>query len=155
MNKQDLVKHLDEVLVSIRLQAEKVGNLIGDPKLREDLTTAMTNIRTVSERANVIAAKLDTLTANADTAVTGVKADMDRLTVKLGDDLDKLGQAFRQFQEISAKINNGKGTAGQLINDPKLYDELALTAKQLNKVAASLNRLMEQWEREGVSIKAK
>jgi phospholipid/cholesterol/gamma-HCH transport system substrate-binding protein len=155
MNKQDLVKHLDEVLVSIRIQAEKVGNLVGDPKLHDDLNKAMTNIRAVSERANVIAAKLDKLTANADTAVTGVRADMDRLTVKFGDDLDKLGITFRQFQEISAKINNGKGSAGQLINDPKLYDELTLTARQLNKVAATLSRLVEQWEREGVSIKTK
>ena len=160
-NKQGLVQHADETLIALRTQVEKFGKvmesmqaMIGDPKLRQDLAAAMTNIRKATEHADAIAIKLDGLATNTDNTVTAVKKNVDQLTVKVGDNLDKLGQSLQQIQEISAKINNGKGTAGALINDPRLYEELAMTAKQLNAVAATLARLADQWEHEGVSIKS-
>jgi phospholipid/cholesterol/gamma-HCH transport system substrate-binding protein len=172
-NRQKLVQHLDETIVSLRTQAEKVGavmdstrSLLNDPKLQEDIRQTLANIHEVTDRANKIGVKLDTLADNANATLGDVRTtvgdankviaktdkNLDQISHQVGDDLDKLGQTFKQFQEISEKINKGHGTAGALINDPKLYDELATTAKELNVVAASMERLMDQWEKDGISV---
>ncbi len=87
------------------------------------------------------------------TTIARTNENVDRLATKTGEDLDKLGVVFHQLQEISDKINTGHGTAGALLNDPKLYDQMASTAKELNIVATSLSRLVDQWEHEGVTVK--
>ena len=166
-NKQQLVQHVDQMIVSFQKQVEKAGKVmetadewLGDPKLKSDLRIAMSNVREASERANKIAANLDKLTDNANATMADVRTtlsrtdkNLDMLTHQVGDDLDKIGRNFEEIQQIADKINHGKGTAGALINDPRLYDELSATAKQLNVVSASLARLIDQWEHEGVSLK--
>jgi hypothetical protein len=57
------------------------------------------------------------------------------------------------IQSITTKIDAGKGTAGQFINDPKLYQSLVDSSQQLNATIADLKRLVEQWEQEGVYFK--
>ena len=167
VQRQKLVEHVDETIQELRRQVTKAGRvmddvnqLIGDPKLQADFRASVANVRSATERADRIGANLETLTTNASatmgevrTAVAKTNADVDRVSRQMGDDLDKLGQVFRQFQEISEKVNKGHGTAGALVNDPKLYDELTDTARELNVVAASLARLVDQWEHEGVSLK--
>ena len=86
----------------------------------------------------------------------------DRRHLELGRDLladehaarlEQVSRTLDHFQSISAKIDNGNGTAGQLINDPKLYQALVDSATQLNATIADLSRLVEQWEQEGISFK--
>jgi hypothetical protein len=42
-----------------------------------------------------------------------------------------------------------------LLNDPKLYQSLLDSSKELNATISDLRRLVEQWEQEGVSLKVK
>jgi phospholipid/cholesterol/gamma-HCH transport system substrate-binding protein len=64
-----------------------------------------------------------------------------------------VSELLQQFQQIAQKINAGQGTAGQLVNDPQLYQSLVATTQELNATIADLKRLVEQWEQEGVSLK--
>jgi DNA-binding Lrp family transcriptional regulator len=41
------------------------------------------------------------------------------------------------------------------VNDPRLYESLVETAKELNATVSDLRRLVNQWEQEGVSLKLK
>lgn len=167
VQRQKLVQHVDDAIVTLRAQLNKAGQVmdnvqevIGDPRLRQDLRNTVANVRSATERADRISANLEKLTVNANETMTDVHAavnktsrNMDQVTRQVGVDLDRLGVVFHQFEEISQKINKGNGTASALINDPKLYDELTDTARELNVVAASLARLVDQWEHEGVSLK--
>ncbi|HWE03871.1 MAG TPA: MlaD family protein [Tepidisphaeraceae bacterium] len=160
VRKQEMVVHVDQAIVALHTQIDKFGELmtsvqglVGDKNLQGDLRKAMANIRAVTERANKIGENLEGLTSNANVTLAKVNDDLDHISRQMGSDLDRLGLVFGQFQEIAAKVNAGKGTASALINDPRLYDELALTAKQLNVVAASMARLVDQWEHEGVALK--
>jgi phospholipid/cholesterol/gamma-HCH transport system substrate-binding protein len=160
VHKQQMVVHVDQAIVALHAQIDKFGEVmdnvqkvIGDKDMQGDLRKALANIRTVSERADRIGENLEVLTKNANTTLAKTNENLDRVSRQVGADLDKLGVVFAQFQEIAAKVNSGKGTAGALINDPKLYDEMATTAKELNVAAATLARLMDQWEHEGVALK--
>jgi len=160
VRKQEMVIHTDQAIVALHAQIDKFGqlmenvqNVIGNKELQGDLRTAIANIRAVTDRANKISEKLDTLTTNANVTLAKTNDNLDRMSHQMGADLDRLGLVFGQFQEIATKVNTGKGTAAALLNDPKLYDELATTAKELNVVAGSMARLVDQWEHEGVALK--
>ena len=58
-----------------------------------------------------------------------------------------------RFQSVATKVDQGQGTAGKLINDPKLYEALLDSSQELSLTIKDLKRLVEQWEQEGVSLK--
>lgn len=181
--RQKLIEHTDEAILALRTQIENAGDvmnsvkaLIGDEKLRADLKQSIANVRSATERADRISANVEKfttdmgpipaqvkdLTRNANDTVTSARGVIDKtgghvddVASHLLDDMNKLGKALDQFQDLAAKMDNGKGTAGQLMNDPRLYDQLTDTARELNAVAASMHRLIDQWEQEGLHLKLK
>ncbi len=174
IRQQHFVEHLDATVVSIRTQAEKAGQvlasvqqIVSDPKIHHDIQAAAENIRTATESANRIGVKfeklsdkLDTLADNANGTIGDVRGvvkktsgDVDHLMQRADDDVQKLGVVLEQFQSAATKINQGKGTAGLLINDAKLYDSLVDVSKTLNATVADLQRVIQQWEQEGVPLK--
>ena len=78
---------------------------------------------------------------------------IDQIGAQLGDRLAQMSTLLSTFQSVANKINQGQGTAGQLVNDPKLYEGLVETTRQLNATIADLQRLVQQWEEEGVSVR--
>jgi phospholipid/cholesterol/gamma-HCH transport system substrate-binding protein len=156
MRKQNLIPHLDETVVSIKEQSEKAGQLlgsmqqlIGDDKTREDLRTAVTNIRTASESAARVGANLEKFSDNLQAITVQTSGAMSDVRVAAG----KIGTVLEHIDSVTAKIDQGKGTAGMLVNDPKLYQGLVDTNKELKASITDLQRLIQQWEQEGVTLK--
>ena len=181
VQEQELVKHLDETVVTVRAQAEKAGRLmesvnelVSDQKMRDDLRAAIGNIRQATEQANQIAAKLDTFTGDlrdlskqSSETITDVRATvadvrttvdrggkhMDQTARNINGKIEQVGKLLEQFQSVAARVDRGEGTAGMLVRDPRLYDSLVSTANVLNEMMTDLRRLVQQWEQEGVSMK--
>jgi phospholipid/cholesterol/gamma-HCH transport system substrate-binding protein len=158
VRRQQLILHLDQTVLSIKEQSERAGQvfdsvqkLLGNDKLRDDLQDAMANIRSAAESASRAGNNLDKFTGNlqqvADKA-TDTMSDVRVAAVKLGSVLDRL-------DSITNKIDQGKGTAGLLVNDARLYQGLVDTSKDLNLTIKDLQRVVLQWEQEGVSLKLK
>ena len=181
VQEQELVKHLDETVVTVRAQAikagelmESVNKLVSDEKMRDDLRAAIANIRQATEQANQIAAKLDSfggdlkdLSKQSSQTITDVRATvadvrttidrggkhMDQTARNINTKIEQVGKLLEQFQSIAARVDRGEGTAGMLVRDPRLYDSLVSTANVLNEMMTDLRRLVQQWEQEGVSMK--
>ncbi len=73
----------------------------------------------------------------------------------MGDRLTQIADLLSSVQSIAQKIDKGQGTAGQLVNDPKLYQALVDSSRELNATVTDLKRLIEQWEEEGVNLHLK
>ncbi len=54
---------------------------------------------------------------------------------------------------IAMKIDSGDGTAGKLINDPKLYNSLVTATVNLDRMLKELHKMIAQWRQEGVPVK--
>ena len=157
-----LILHLDEQVQKAGQVLDAANTLIADPKVREDIKTATANIRTASETINRIGTKLDKLTDDAQTTMSDVRttvkttgANVETLSKQASERLEQISKTLDHFQSIAAKIDNGQGTAGQMVNDPKLYQALVDSTKELNMTITDFKRLVEQWEQEGVSFKLK
>jgi len=160
LNESGVIKNLSVAVDSIRETVTKAGvalddahKLIGDPKIQDDLRQTLANFRDVSDNARAITKNLDKLTAETTLTVTTTTKRIDEIAKSLGDRLAQTAGVLDKFQSIATKIDKGDGTAGKLINDPKLYESLTATSLELNLTIKDLRRLVEQWEQEGVSVK--
>src|SRR5205814_10274985 len=105
---------------------------------------------TLSEKANV---RLDELANNSNKLVNTAQTRVDEIARLLGDRLVQISKTLENFESITRKINEGKGTAAALLNDPSLYENLLDVSKEMKLTIADLKRLVEQWEQEGVPFK--
>jgi phospholipid/cholesterol/gamma-HCH transport system substrate-binding protein len=164
-----LVAHLDETVRSAAEVLKSLKDYVDDPKLKENLTVSIANLRDVTETAKRSAANIEKFSGNlqkvtdqATDTLTDVRTtvhktgdNVDQLTQQMDDRLLQISKLLDSFQSIASKIDKGQGTAGLLINDTKLYESMVDTSKQLNATITDLQRLVEQWEQEGVYLKLK
>ena len=156
IQRQQLIQHMDEMVVNIRDRAEQaretltsVQNIVGDPDLRENLRQSLLHIRETTENATKVSQDMRAFTG--DLRHVGVQTDAAMSDVRLA--AARLGTTLDKFESIANKVDQGKGTAGLLVNDPKLYQGLVDTTKELNLTIKDLQRVVLQWEQEGVTLK--
>jgi phospholipid/cholesterol/gamma-HCH transport system substrate-binding protein len=171
-----LVEHIGLTVESFREQLDKTGTLIentnkilGDEQMQADLRASVAKLKGVIEQAERVAANMEKFSGDlseissetkdtiksARTTIGTADEQIQRVSGQINARLVQLAKILENFQSISQKIDEGKGTAGQLVNDPKLYQALVDSTRELNLTIADLRRLVEQWEQEGVSLKLK
>ena len=158
------------VIEEVKATVTKVGHLsdslntfVSDKEMRDNLTTTVANLRTASENATRLTANLEKFSTDLDamsadasatiktanTTIARAGGHVDDLSRQLNDRLIQAAELLKTFNSIAAKVDQGQGTAGLLVNDPKLYDSLVDTSRSLNLTIADLKRLVNQWETEG------
>lgn len=162
-----LITNLNDTVLKAGRTMESVEKLVADPKMRQDIETTLTNLRTASESATRIGTNLEKVSGelngitteasatikSAGSAITSTEARVNELAEQMSARLEQVSKLLSNFESISSKVNNGEGTAGLLINDAKLYESLVDSSQQLSLTISDLKRLVEQWEQEGVSLK--
>ena len=169
IHESNLVAHLDEQVRNAGKMIDSVMKLVDDEKVREDVKTSLANIRTASESAKKVAADFEKLSQDmqkisveanstigeARVQITRTGNNLDSLSRQMGDRLLQISRLMDQFQSIAEKVDKGQGSAGQLVNDVRLYESMVDTSRELNATIKDFKRLVEQWEQEGVSLKLK
>ncbi|HEV2295065.1 MAG TPA: MlaD family protein [Tepidisphaeraceae bacterium] len=162
-----IIEHLDQQVQKAGEVMDSVKSLLDDQQMRADLKTSLANVRSATEQANRIGTNLEKFSTelekigkDASSTVGQAKATLTKadeqitdLTRQVGQRLTQVAKLLDTFQSISNKLDNGQGTAGQFVNDPKLYESLVATSRELNAMVSDLKRLVEQWEQEGISVK--
>lgn len=162
-----IIENLDEQVAKAGQVMDSIKSLLNDPQMRADLKASLANVRTATETANRIgenlqrvSAELEKLTADARGTVGQAKNTLSKadeqvtdISKQVGQRMTQLARLLESFQSITGKIDDGKGTAGALVNDPRLYESLVQTSRELNATVGDLKRLVEQWEQEGISLK--
>jgi len=162
-----IIEHLDQQVQKAGQVMDSVKTLVDDKEMRENLRQSVANVKEATATANRIGTNLERvsgefekLTADARGTVGSAKTTIENANAQVTDVGKQVNQRMTQvaklldtFQSISNKIDNGQGTAGQLVNDPKLYQSLVSTSQELNATITDLKRLVEQWEQEGMTFK--
>jgi phospholipid/cholesterol/gamma-HCH transport system substrate-binding protein len=163
----NIVTHLDEQVAKLGTSLDQVNKVIGDEQSQANVRASLENFRAATESANRVAQNLektslrlqelseqasDTMGA-AQTAITNTDKHIQDLAEQTRGRIEQMGRLLETVQQITAKVNDGKGTAGMLVNDARLYESLVDVSHELSATVADLRRLTEQWEQEGVSLK--
>jgi len=73
----------------------------------------------------------------------GVIQKIDKL---ITENTSRLNATMTNLQQITDKINNGEGTLGKLVNDPKLHDDLLATVDEIKATAAQAKVFVDNAE---------
>ncbi len=151
----DTQKKLDDLITGISAFVKNSNDVIGDANNKANLKSALANLADASREANEAVRQIKeaadagrTMLQNADTRTA-------QLTTSLVTTSDKLGEVMIHLESVLEKIDNGEGTAGKLVNDGRLYEQLLEDSKQLHLVLQDMKTFVTESTEKGISIKLK
>jgi phospholipid/cholesterol/gamma-HCH transport system substrate-binding protein len=147
---KNAVKSLDEVLLTV--------NGVVDPAAKNNIAAVLANLNRTTASLTTSSASLQTLLntqtgalaktlnnvssftgnlANNNDKINGVLSNLDKTTAKFSNlEIEKtlliLNATITDLKNTVGKLNTTEGTAGMLLNDPKLYNNLSATANKIN-----------------------
>lgn len=133
---------LMETMVQMGSLANEAAQLIG--KMKNDLATPenIKNISSALKNLDQASQQLSLMASQNRAAITETVKDVNKLISpnkeKLDSTIQYLARASAKMDSIAGKINSGQGTAGQLVNNKELYEQLNKTNKDLQALIADI-----------------
>jgi phospholipid/cholesterol/gamma-HCH transport system substrate-binding protein len=137
---------LDAAMRSIQSVAEEAQKWLGDEQMRADAKTAVWKAQQLIETASVT---MQTITE----AARGVQVSADALAVQLKPTMEQLASTLRSVERLTEQARDGKGTVGQLMSNPDLYNSLVDSAERLKRTLGEVELLMQKIRAEGLGVK--
>jgi phospholipid/cholesterol/gamma-HCH transport system substrate-binding protein len=141
-----------DALLAVFGSQENQANL---KKSLEELARAAESAREAMAAVKAFAADAQKTVKDASQVVDRSGRRFDELAEKLIRDAEQISTVMAAVSNVLAKIESGKGTAGQLVNDPKLYQNLIEATGQMVKLLEDFRVLLKAWNQGGVPIKLK
>lgn len=113
---------------------------------------ALNSIKTVADDAGEVVAKAGQAADRVGELAQTARQRVDALGEKLVHDADRLAELLTSATQVIRELREPHGTAGKLLNDPKLYNTLLETTEQLRHVLQDVNALIRQWKKSGVKV---
>ncbi len=135
----DLLKKLENLADSITVLADNTNQIMGDAENQENIKKTVESIQLAAVQA------LETFQSIQDFSEIG--------TEKLGTVSDQLEQALSEMRQVMAKIDSGQGTAGKLINDGRLYENLLDSIQELEIAIEQIKNLTAEVREKGFRLK--
>lgn len=140
-----LREKLEGALGGIDTLVQGLNNVLDEPGQKDlkesiaSLNETMDNLNSSSAQIDGLlsrnANKLDNTIANFDKTSENLSTFSDSLAmIEVQPMINKVNVILDDFNEVSDNLKNGKGTAGKLLNDDKLYDNLDRASKQMEEL---------------------
>ncbi|NQU76989.1 MAG: MCE family protein [Planctomycetes bacterium] len=169
-------EQLDKIATSLESfsrSAEKLNRVLdslyaitGDADNQANIAAALDNIRVTTARSATVMEELRQFVTDAGASIKKVDDSLTKaaeMTVerinavagKVMENADQIGQLLSSLNQAAGNISEGKGTAGKLLNDPQLYNNLLESTRQASLAMAELQAMIKVWRAEGVRVNLK
>ena len=130
-----LIPIVEQILPKIDSIAHSINQIVADPAIKNTLHNAddiTTQLTTTTRELNVLLAtanqQMPSLVSKAQNVMTNAEQVSQQLAnADIEKTLQQLELTVANLKEITQKLNTKEGSAGQLINDPTLYNNLTET----------------------------
>ncbi|MBS7254830.1 MlaD family protein [Flavobacterium branchiicola] len=139
---EPIQQKLDKMLLNIDNLVTGLNNTL-DKNTQENLKKTIAELSQTMEQFHKASGSLNSILDTNKGQINSAVTNLNKMTGnfnKISDSLNKadLGKTVRSLNQTLAKVdglmtnlNSGKGTAGKLLNDDALYNNLAKTSKEL------------------------
>jgi phospholipid/cholesterol/gamma-HCH transport system substrate-binding protein len=131
---EESMKKLEELASSLVTLIGNVNDVLGDSTNKENIKRTLANLTEASGQATLALKGFEEFSS----AGVEMSAEMSR--------------TISQLRVVLEKINEGEGTAGRLINDGKLYENLLENTEQLQILLEDLIPVIEKLKEKGVTL---
>ncbi len=134
---------LDSVLANADKMLIGINNVL-DKKGQEDLKNALSDLSKTIDEFHKASQNVNGMLAENRTNIKGIVTDFQKVSTNFSAISDSLKQAnlgktakdlqvtLKRVDDIMLGLNSGKGTAGKLLKDDALYNNLTQTSKELD-----------------------
>ena len=147
---QQLVRKTESTLDQFSLAMTNINAVVGNAAAREEI---LDTISSLPEVIGELKSTVKGIGATVETADRNLR-NLEGLTKPLGErggemvaQIDKtIGRLDSVLQEIASfakALGDSQGTLGKLVNDPKVYDELALAVSNVNHLTLELRPIVD------------
>ncbi len=133
----DSQKKLDELVDGLRTFIGNANDIFGDKTNKENLKATLANLAEATDRAT------DALEEFRGFFASGINTT------------EQLTETVTELKLVLEKVNSGHGTAGKLINDGRLYENLLENSQQLEVLIEELRAFIAKAKEKGLPIKVK
>ncbi|MFW5840498.1 MAG: hypothetical protein ACOCZE_07955, partial [Planctomycetota bacterium] len=161
--KSPLAKSMDNLQKTL----EGTAAFFGNTDNRQNFEKTLANLAEATASAKKLMADVQDVTEKlksvADTAKSSAQAvgntadraseKIDELAESMLTQTEKLSQLLQTLHVAARKLENGEGTAGQMLNDPALYNNLVDAVKEINTMVKEMRGLIADWKEEGMGVK--
>jgi hypothetical protein len=130
---------MEGLMDSITQLAKNANDVVGDPETKVSLKTAVANVRDATQQAK-------------ETMVS-IRKLSDKGTVAVEDIAANVSVSLRELQQVLVRIREGNGTAAQLLNDGRLYENLLDSSQELQSALEQLKFLAADAREKGIKLK--
>jgi len=155
---------LESLVDDIRAFIGNANRIIGDPNNRQNFRATLANLSQTSEAFPAVVEQtiavmkegqetleeFRRLAATGGTTLKSTDAKVERLVASMVATSDELGKSVAQLRLAVAKVNDGQGSAGRLLNDGRLYESLLESTTQLNILLKDLKVLIDKVSEKGL-----
>lgn len=145
-NLSTLVQRIDRL-------AAHVDEVLGDGDVQEDIRKAIEDLRRSMEefRETVTLWKSEsrTISDKVQRGLDETSENLDESFVNLNKVLEHLNDASKNVASTLQTVSEGKGTAGLLTHDDRLYEAGVLSLERLAEALATLQRILGNIEEDG------
>ena len=128
-------KKLEELVNGLSSFINSANDILGDRENQENMKTLLANLSDASKQAK------SSLNEFQEFFATSITTS------------EELGRTVAQLRLILEKINSGQGTAGRLINDGQLYENLLENTQQLEVLLGDLKSFVAEYRAKGIKVK--
>lgn len=154
---EPIQKRIETITIKLDSTLSVVNNVL-DKQFQDDfknsihsISTSLKNVEAITKdveglvgnekgRLNRIMANMESITSNFSQngeRINAIMSNLNNITDKAArldfeHTMNKVNTAVNDFQEITGKINSGKGSIGLLLNDEALYNNLNNASKEMD-----------------------
>lgn len=151
-----LVAHTDEVVADPALRANLKETLLSAKSAAANLDSSITSVRTtLTSLGEKIGTAVDSTSGDVKETLARTRDTLGTMQEKYGKLADQLNKTTAEVNTLLEAVNKGEGTAGKLIHDPALYENLNDAAQRLDKAFEEVRQLVDKVKKEGVDIRLK
>ncbi len=149
----EVVKLVGSIAADVKKVTENLALVLGDKKGQEKLGNIVDNIEKLTENAKemftenrkdvkALVENFREVSANLREVTNAEnRAKIDRIIANFDKSMEDVKSASNSIKQISAKIDNGQGTIGRLVNDDVALEEIEGAIKDLRQVLAPVSKL--------------
>jgi len=145
--------NIRSVVARLDSAASNLNKWLGDDALRTDAKGLFTRAGTVLDKAEATADAWTKTGQTVDAQAARLGATIDAATVEATGALRRVSDASEQITQVTAGINRGEGTLGQLAKNPELYNSFKDAADRLERALRELQLLVQKYKDEGIPLK--
>ena len=142
-------KQLEDLVKKLSTLAKNINDVVGDPNTKTDVKSILANLSDASGQATKMFEEFQKFSATGTKVLKNAEDDIDKFVTAATKTSEELSKTLAELRLILAKVNSGEGSAGKLVNEAELYENLVETSEEMGGLLKELRTFMKMANEKG------